>query len=708
MDSNPQLDLAYDFLSSTGENVFLTGRAGTGKTTFLRELRERSPKRMIVVAPTGVAAINAGGVTMHSFFQLPFGVFVPGTQREGGEQRRFSKVKIAIIKSLDLLVIDEISMVRADLLDSVDDVLRRFRDRTKPFGGVQLLMIGDLQQLAPVVRDDEWEILRNHYQSPYFFDSQALRSTSYTSIELQHIYRQSDPHFIELLSRVRDNRIDDQVLRTLNERHRPGFDPPQSEGYIVLTSHNHAARRINEEKLAGIPMREYVYFADVEGDFPEYMYPAEAELRLKEGTQVMFTKNDPMPEKRFVNGTIGEVVRLGDDYIEVRPAAGGEPIAVEQAEWENTKYSLDPATNHIVEQTDGVFRQYPLRTAWAITIHKSQGLTFERAIIDAADSFSHGQVYVALSRCRALEGMVLSTSLGRGAIISDATVDGFSRHVERNQPDGQALAGFQREYFYRLLCELFDFDPLLRAWRAAGYFMSENLARLYPKLVERWREAGEALRADVADVGMKFQRQIASLVQAGDYVSDPVLAERVRRGGDYFLEQCTPLSVLLAEVAATPIDNKEVKKQFSNLLERMGKELRIKLSTLSAAASGPFSVHSYLEAKGEAVAATESGVKTKTPKAAKTKDGALKAEVGDDILNPELFELLREWRYKLATEQGVPAYVVATQKALIGICNTLPSTPAQLGEIKGVGPAFIEKYGTQALRIVADYRLGKV
>ncbi len=718
MDTNPQLDLAYDFISSTGENVFLTGRAGTGKTTFLRDLRGRSPKRMIVVAPTGVAAINAGGVTMHSFFQLPFGIFIPGTTRQGEDIRRFSKVKIAIIKSIDLLVIDEISMVRADTLDSVDDVLRRFRDRNKPFGGVQLLMIGDLQQLAPVVRDDEWEILRDHYASPYFFDSRALKATTYTSIELRHIYRQSDSHFIDLLSRVRENRIDDRVLQMLNERHRPGFDPPQSEGYITLSSHNHSARRINEEKLAGLPAREYVYHATIDGDFPEYIYPAEAELRLREGAQVMFTKNDPSPEKRFVNGTIGQVVRLEDDLIEVQPSDGSEPIAVEQAEWENKKYSIDPATNSIIEQTDGVFRQYPLKTAWAITIHKSQGLTFERAIIDAADSFSHGQVYVALSRCRTLEGMVLRTPLRRGAIISDATVDGFSLHVERNQPDGQTLAGFQKDYYRTLLCELFDFDALLRAWRAAGYYMDDNLARLYPKLVERWNAVGMALRADVADVGVKFSGQIERLFRDGDHSADPVLKERVRKGAEYFLEHCTPPSLLLAEAAAATTDSKEVKKRLGELLERAGKELRVKLATLSAAHE-PFTVRSYLEAKGTATAAVESGLKAKTPKAAKTaknndaSDGTATDAAGgaadgkDDILNHELFDMLRRWRNKLAAEQSVPAYIVATQKALIGISNTMPSTPAQLSSIKGVGQVFIEKYGTQTLKIVEEYRLGE-
>jgi hypothetical protein len=493
----------------------------------------------------------------------------------------------------------------------------------------------------------------------------ALRQTSYTSIELQHIYRQSDPHFIELLARVRDNRVDEQTLRTLNARHRPGFDPPQSEGYITLTSHNHSARRINDDKLASLPAPEYTYRAEVEGDFPEYLYPAEAELRLREGAQVMFTKNDPSPEKRFVNGTIGTVVRLADDRIEVQPAAGGEPIAVGQEEWPNTKYSINPATNNIVEQTDGVFRQYPLKTAWAITIHKSQGLTFERAIIDAAESFSHGQVYVALSRCRTLEGMVLRTPLRREAIISDGTVDGFSRYVEQNQPDGEALAGFQRRYYESLLGELFDFGSLWSAWRSMVYHMEENLARLYPRLVERWRETGDAMRSELVEVGVRFRGQIARLM-TDDYAVNTILAERVHKGAEYFLERCTPLTLLLSEAAGTTIDNKEVKKRFDSLLERIGKELRVKLSTLTAARE-PFSVRSYLEAKGAAIAELESGAKIKTPKAGKVSktDKARSAEqgvysadgaAGDDILNPDLFELLREWRYKLSREQGVPEY----------------------------------------------------
>ncbi len=700
---NKELDIAHDLVTATGENIFLTGRAGTGKTTFLRNLRESCPKRMIVVAPTGVAAINAGGVTMHSFFQLPFGIFVPGTTRAGEEIRRFSKVKIAIMRSLDLLVIDEISMVRADTLDSVDDVLRRFRDRGKPFGGVQLLMIGDMAQLAPVVRDEEWETLRHHYASPYFFDSQALRRTRYTSIELRHIYRQSDAYFIDLLSRVRDNTADEAVLDALNARHRPGFDPSPDEGYITLTSHNRTARAINEDRLAAITTPEYTFHAETEGDFPEWLYPVEAELRLKHDAQVMFTKNDPSPAKRFVNGTIGRVTYIDNESIEVTPLVeGAEPIVVEPLEWANTRYSLDQNTNQITETIDGVFRQHPLRTAWAITIHKSQGLTFDRAIVDAADSFSHGQVYVALSRLRTLEGMVLRTPLRREAIISDATVDDFSRHVERNQPGDDTVTVLRDEYRLALLVDMFDFGALVRAWHGAGRFMEENLGRLYPRLVERWRETGEALRTDVRDVGARFRTQIERLAAGGD--SD-ALTDRVRRGAAWFLNHLDPATALLAEAADTKTDNKEVRKRLRELTTTIDRELSVKIATLTPASAGEFTVADHLAARGAAIAAAESGRKPK--KEAVKKEKADKVETNTtDILNPELFERLRSWRNALAAEQGVKPYVVATQKVIIAIANTLPSTTADLRAIKGIGPAFIEKHGAATLRLVEEYRLG--
>lgn len=441
---NPELELARRFVERTATSVFLTGKAGTGKTTFLRELRARSPKRMIVLAPTGVAAINAGGVTIHSFFQLAFAPYVPESERGIAPDRpreavRFSRQKIAIIKSIDLLVIDEISMVRADVLDAVSDVLRRFRDRRKPFGGVQLLLIGDVRQLAPVVRDEEWALLRTFYDSPFFFDSKALKQTDYVGIELQRVYRQSDGRFVELLNRVRDGRVDRNVLDELNRRYVPGFRPGDDEGYITLTSHNHTADAINERRLAELDAPSHTFEAEIEGAFPEYLYPTHPSLMLKKGAQVMFVKNDPSPEKRYYNGRIGTVTALDENRVEVLPRGESVPIAVEPAEWTNAKYVIDPDSKEISERIEGRFVQYPLRTAWAITIHKSQGLTFDRAVIDAAASFSHGQVYVALSRCRSLDGLVLSSPLDERCIVGDPTVQGFCERVSSERPDGTEL-----------------------------------------------------------------------------------------------------------------------------------------------------------------------------------------------------------------------------------------------------------------------------
>ena len=306
METNPQLELAFNFLEYTGTSIFLTGKAGTGKTTFLRELNRRSPKGMIVVAPTGVAAINAGGVTIHSFFQLPFGPYVPGRTEENrsGEKRfnhKFGREKINIIRSMDLLVIDEISMVRADLLDAVSDMLCRYRDRSKPFGGVQLLMIGDLQQLAPVVKEEEWGILKHIYPSPFFFCSKALQTVAYQCIELTHVYRQSDSVFIHLLNKIRDNQVDLATLKALNSRYIPGFNPDDSEGYITLTTHNYQAQQINNRKLDALEGRAYTYSAEVKDDFPEYAFPTDQHLVLKKGAQVMFVKNDSSAEKRYYN-----------------------------------------------------------------------------------------------------------------------------------------------------------------------------------------------------------------------------------------------------------------------------------------------------------------------------------------------------------------------------------------------------------------------
>jgi ATP-dependent exoDNAse (exonuclease V) alpha subunit len=427
---NRELELAEEFVRHTNCHIFLTGKAGTGKTTFLHAIKSKTPKRLVVTAPTGVAAINAGGVTLHSFFQLPFGPFLPGGEVHTG-QHRIRREKKNLIRSLDLLVIDEISMVRADLLDGVDSVLRRYRRSDLPFGGVQLLMIGDLHQLAPVVKQAEWQMLKEHYATPYFFSSAALGRTELIPIELKHIYRQSDPRFIELLNRVRDNRLDPEILRQLNARHIPGFTPKAGEGIITLCTHNSGADAINAAKLEALKGRGRRFDAEAEGDFPEHAYPTAGTLEVKMGAQVMFIRNDMSADKRYFNGKIGEVTGIASDRIEVLCPGDREPITVEKSTWENIEYTVDPATAEISQKVIGTFRQYPLKLAWAITIHKSQGLTFDKAVIDAQAAFAHGQVYVALSRCRTLEGLVLSAPLTGVAIQTDRAVQRFVKEIGR-------------------------------------------------------------------------------------------------------------------------------------------------------------------------------------------------------------------------------------------------------------------------------------
>lgn len=702
---NPQLDLAWKFLEQTGANIFLTGRAGTGKTTFLRELRQRSPKRMIVVAPTGVAAINAGGVTVHSFFQLPFGPYIPAMQQgEGGRLKmNFNREKIAIIRSLDLLVIDEISMVRADMLDAVNDVLQRYRDRSKPFGGVQLLMIGDLQQLAPVVKPQEWELIRDHYASPYFFDSRALRSTTYITLELRHIYRQSDGGFIDILNRVRDNAVDPDTLAKLNSRYIAGFEPDDEAGYITLTSHNDTARAINERKLRSLDAPSFTFSCQVEGNFPEYLYPNDSELTLKKGAQVMFVKNDVSGQHRYFNGKIGRVTAIGESKIEVTLDDAAEPVDVGIDEWTNVKYTIDPQTQEITEAVEGVFRQFPLKPAWAITIHKSQGLTFERAIIDAAESFSHGQVYVALSRCRSFEGLVLRTPLQGRSIIDDATIRAFNKNLEENQPDETVLSAQRRQYYRSLLFDLFDFVPLRIRLLVVRKVLGEHLSGLYPKLTEAWNDMLDRFAAEIVAVSEKFQTQLDDiLASAPDAERNPRLTERITKAQAYFLARCRELVEPVVEQSDVVVDNKEVRKQLTGALKKLREVLAVKLAVLGMDNSGGFTIHNYLDTRAKA---TLDEPKAKPAKGAKgsKREKTVAEEHSGDVENAGLFALLRVWRRETAAREHVPAYVVMHQAALLAVCRALPRSERELSGIKGIGKVFVSKYGEEVLAIVRDW-----
>ena len=711
MENNPELQLAWQFIENTGTHLFLTGKAGTGKTTFLKRLREHTPKRMVVLAPTGIAAINAGGVTIHSFFQLSFAPFVPETTFNSAQMHyRFSKEKRNIIRSMDLLVIDEISMVRADLLDAVDAALRRYRDREKPFGGVQLLMIGDLQQLAPVVKDSEWELLKNHYETPYFFASRALRETVYMTIELKKVYRQSDTFFLSLLNKIRENKADDEVLNELNRRYQPGFHPRKEEGYIRLTTHNYQAQQVNDRELASLPGRAYSFRAEVEGNFPEYSYPADEVLTIKEGAQIMFLKNDVSSEKRYYNGMIGEVVSVDAKGMTVCGKDSTYVFQLLPEEWGNYKYVLNEDTKEITEEIEGVFRQYPIRLAWAITIHKSQGLTFERAIIDARNSFAHGQTYVALSRCKTLEGMVLETPLRREAIISDRIVDDFTKNVEQNKPNDM-----QKAYFYDLLSDLFNFYSLDQAYKRLLRLMDEDLYKLYPKQLAEYKALASHVKERVVEVSQRFRNQYTRLINEGeDYATNQELQQRICSGAAYFRKELEPVRELY-DKTSMPLDNKELRKQLNERLQALDDALWIKESLLEAMQTEAFTVTGYLKRKAKVMLSLEgdtasSGSSAKAPKEKRERkertrgnSGKVKVEVPTDILHPELYRALSEWRTAKTREVSMPAYVIMQQKALMGIVNLLPDTPGALEAIPYFGAKGVEKYGLEILGIVRKY-----
>ncbi len=694
MQTNQQLELAFNFVQYTGQNIFLTGKAGTGKTTFLKSLKEKSPKRMIVVAPTGVAAINAGGVTIHSFFQLSFAPQI-GIENEQIRQMRFNKEKINIIRSLDLLVIDEISMVRADILDAIDRVMRRFKNGRKPFGGAQVLMIGDLQQLAPVIKNDEWNLLKREYETIYFFSSKVLKETKFVSIELNYVFRQQDDSFIAILNKVRENKLDQEAVISLNQRHLPNFQPNDIDGYITLCTHNVQADRINDAKLRLISSKAQVFTARIEGKFPEYSYPTEFELKLKIGAQVMFVKNDPSPEKLFYNGKIGMITDMDDDTVFVRCPDDEDEIAVLPLLWENVKYSIDEKTSEITEETEGSFNQIPLKLAWAITIHKSQGLTFERAIIDAEASFAHGQVYVALSRCKTLEGMVLSTPISNRSIINDGTVRGFVQQVEKNQPGETELISAKLAYQNELLTELFRFNFISYLINSLNKLMYENASALPEILIEHLKKIQISVSTELVDVAEKFQNQINQLLAVQpDVELNPKLQDRVSKAAGYFEEKLKAIVVDGLAKADLEVDNKTLRKQISNTVSRLLEETDTKLAGFEVCKTG-FDVKRLLDAQAKAL------IDNNQPTAKKRK--VKEVLDPDNIPHPQLYSLLRSWRYEKASELGVPVYMVFSQKALIELVNYLPTDSPTLQLINGMGAKKIEQFGADIIQMIQHY-----
>lgn len=596
MEKNSELRHAWDFVEHTGISIFLTGKAGTGKTTFLRTLKEKSSKRSIIVAPTGVAAINAGGMTIHSFFQLPLSPFVP----EANFKNRFdySKEKRKIIRTLDLLIIDEISMVRSDVLDAIDSVLRRFREHEKPFGGVQLLMIGDLQQLTPVVTPEDEVILQRYYDTSYFFGSKALRSISYVTIELTHVYRQQDEEFITLLNNIREGQVSETDLKRLNERFNPNFEPEVGSDYIRLTTHNKMAESYNEVQLHNLPSKACTFTAEADGNFPEYNYPADFKLTLKRGAQVMFIRNDN--NGRYYNGRIGHVTHIDNEKILVLCPGDDKEIEVQQETWENTKYSLNEKTKQIEAEVQGTFKQYPLRLAWAITIHKSQGLTFEHAIIDAQSSFAAGQVYVALSRCKTLEGLILASPISSSAIINDNQVMNYISHqTEEAAKSIAALPTLKAEYYRQLLLELFSFTDL-KACEDALYRVLTEYFYKYPKIITLHKMAIIDLDERIMSISSKWKGIICNMTT--DQLHEDDFLQRMKKGALYFHSQLTEIfRHLLDMTKGVQSNNKIAYKRFDNNYADLLQTYVVKHELLERFMEKGFSINGYLTAKQEAI-----------------------------------------------------------------------------------------------------------
>jgi len=698
---NPELELAWNFVEKTNRNIFLTGKAGTGKTTFLHKVREESFKRLVVVAPTGVAAINAKGVTIHSFFQMPFGPILPTdleavlapVQNKFGKsrfQKKFNRRKIDIIRSLDMIIIDEISMVRADLLDGIDQVLRQYRDRNKVFGGVQLLMIGDLQQLAPVVKSDEWQVLQPYYDTAFFFSSKAFQASNAIGIELKHIYRQKNEHFIGILNEIRNNCLSNQSMEALNERYNKDFQPAPDDGYITLTTHNDRANKMNDNELANIKGKSHYYTADTEGEFPEHAYPTLYKLELKVGAQVMFIKNDSSPEKKYFNGKIGKITQIDENQVIVHCPDDSSDISTSQESWENINYSLDEKTKEISEHIKGSFSQLPLRLAWAITIHKSQGLTFEKAIIDAAASFAHGQTYVALSRCKTLEGIVLKSRINQNGIIQDNKVLSFTKEVEENPPGIERLNQSQKHYQLDLIEELFSYKQLALLVNKCSKIVYQSGSSLQGNITEPLKIIKAKGALELVKIGESFQNQLIKTSEGKEEPeNNPEIQERIKKAVPYYISHTQEHFVKPLSEISYSTDNKDIKKALKDQLNKIEEQLSIKLFCLNGMKGG-FSTMKYLEVRAHSVLQ-----KPSPPESSKRNTGLSS--------RPKLFAQLRQLRDELAHAENVIHYQIFTQKALIDICEKLPFTKQQLKAVNGMGKIRIKKYGDEIIVAVKDY-----
>lgn len=546
-ETNTIAEFTERFINQTKRTIFLTGKAGTGKTTLLQKIVKSTYKQTVIVAPTGIAALNAGGVTIHSFFQLPFGGFIPDFNATFNEQVRLeSKSTLlrhftmntqrrAIIRNLELLIVDEVSMLRSDLLDAMDWMLRNVRKINEPFGGLQVLFIGDLLQLPPVVKQSEWNYLNKYYKSPFFFDAQVIREVKPLYIELDKVYRQADQTFINILNNLRNSKITEEDVKILNSHVDQNFDATKHDDYITLTTHNADADRINREALDRLETSIYKYDAEITGSFPEHLYPIEETMELKLGAQVMFIKNDLSPEKNFYNGKMGKIVALTKYEVKVEFPNEKKIIEVDKYEWNNIQYTLNSATGEVEEKTLGTFVHYPLKLAWAITVHKSQGLTFEKAIIDVSKVFVPGQSYVALSRLRSLDGLVLLNPIVSNRLTTNHEVAAFTKSNDGSEDLEKSLIDGTFEYAHSMLQQAFDWMELMNKWQTHQASYKHQGSKSMKGKNQSWMTQQVQQLEGTMEASRKFRNQLDKLFLQKN-TDLKFVEERVEAAYSYFFK----------------------------------------------------------------------------------------------------------------------------------------------------------------------------
>ncbi len=699
--TNTLFNLAVDLVTHSNRSIFLTGKAGTGKTTFLKWIREHCLKQLAVVAPTGVAAINAGGVTIHSFFQLPLAAFIPeGESFSSGRDEfvnpydlvsrlKIQKDKIRVLQELELLIIDEISMVRCDTLDAIDTVLKHTRQSPEPFGGVQLLFIGDLYQLPPVIREETWDALRRYYPSPYFFDSRATSGRAPIYIEFDKIYRQSEERFIRLLNQVRNNDLDAEGLQILEERYQPNYHRQPGDGVITLTTHNEKAREINNREIDSIHTPAFRFDASIDGEFPDNFFPADQQLVLKIGAQVMFIRNDPDRTRRYFNGKIGVVMDIVDEVVHVQCLDGSPVIEVKREKWENIRYMVNVSNRKLEEDVLGSFAQYPLRLAWAITIHKSQGLTFEKAIIDAGRSFASGQVYVALSRCTSLDGLILQSRVQAGGFYTDRRIVEFAERRSSIRELEAELIIARGAFIRDSLEQLFNFSQAVQTVIMLDGYVNKHRTSFGDAFVWMGQVLNEV--RSIEEVATRFRSWlVVEFERPAHELNAGLIQLRINKAATWFRDSLEKLTGQL-KVPGVSTDSATHARVFNESIRE-----------LFGLVSMKHWVFGELRGMPDAEQLQEIKTRFVLPGFTVNAYGGPGRNAASSP-HPLLHAQLRKLRDQFCSQRDLPVYLVASAATIDELAEYLPLTEGELQRIKGFGPVRVKAYGKEFLDAIQDY-----